>query len=286
MLRYGGTITFNTVIVYLAYNADKILVGRFWGAEALGVYGRAYQLINLPTDNLNATVSNVAFPALCRIQNDSARLRRYFLRGYGLFNALVLPITVGCAMFPEDIVRVFLGPRWHDAAPIFRLLAPTMLVFAVVNPLGWLLMATGRTGRSLKIAFVIAPAVILGYSIGLPWGPQGVAIGFSGAMLLLAVPVVVWSMHGMPMTTRDIVKEVRRPLISIAAGAAAALAAGRYILAVEPALFRLVVETSILFGVYLFVLLFVMNQKPAYLTLLREANLWPVRAKQTEEAAA
>jgi len=52
LVRFGGTVTLNSVVVYFAYNADKILLGRFWGASALGVYGRAFQLINLPVQQL------------------------------------------------------------------------------------------------------------------------------------------------------------------------------------------------------------------------------------------
>ena len=48
MLRFGGTVTLNGLVVYIAYNFDKFLLGRFWGADALGLYGRAYQLINIP----------------------------------------------------------------------------------------------------------------------------------------------------------------------------------------------------------------------------------------------
>ena len=40
MLWFGGTVTLNNVIVYFAYNVDKVLLGRFLGAEVLGVYGR------------------------------------------------------------------------------------------------------------------------------------------------------------------------------------------------------------------------------------------------------
>ena len=119
MLQYGGTVTLNNVIVYLAYNADKVLLGRFWGAETLGIYGRAYQLINLPTENLNSTIGLVAFPALSRLQNDPVRLRSYFLKGYSLFLSLVIPITMGCALFAEEIILVFLGSKWHEATPCF-----------------------------------------------------------------------------------------------------------------------------------------------------------------------
>ena len=160
-------MTLNGVVAYLAFNLDKILLGRFYGAEALGVCGRAYQLTTLPTENLTETIGFVAFPALARIQNEPSRLKSYFLKGYGSFLSLLVPITVACALFSEDVVRVFLGAQWKDAVPIFRLLAPTILAFGLINPFAWLMLATGRAARSLKIGVIIAPVVILGYS----WPP-------------------------------------------------------------------------------------------------------------------
>jgi O-antigen/teichoic acid export membrane protein len=277
MLRYGGTVTLNTIVVYMAYNAEKVLLGRFWGAETLGIYGRAYQLINLPTENLNSTIGGIAFPALCRVQDDPVRLRSYFLKGYTLFLSLVMPLTMGSAIFAEDIIRVALGVKWGEAAPIFRLLAPTMIAFALINPMAWLMLATGRAVRSLNIAFMIAPVVIAAYVLGLGKGPHGVAIGFSAAMMVLVVPVIAWSRHGTNISGRDILKAAMIPLIPVLAGAAAALAIKGWTDQLHPVLVRLIVANSVLFGVYLLVLLFVMKQYSVYLNLFRQTGLWPLR---------
>jgi len=51
---------------------------------------------------------------------------------------------------------------------------------------------------------------------------------------------------------------------------------------VDPAFVRLVVESTILFGVYLFSLLFIMKQKSVYMELLRETSLWPVGSRRTD----
>ena len=67
MLHFGGLATCNNLLVFLLWNADKFLIGRFWGADALGLYGRAYQLVTLPVQELNASVGGVALPALSRI---------------------------------------------------------------------------------------------------------------------------------------------------------------------------------------------------------------------------
>ena len=56
IFNWGGTVTLNAVIMYVAYNAEKVLLGRYWGTETLGIYGRAYNLINLPTSLLNSSI--------------------------------------------------------------------------------------------------------------------------------------------------------------------------------------------------------------------------------------
>jgi O-antigen/teichoic acid export membrane protein len=283
MLKYGGTVTLNNLVAYIAANADKVLLGRFWGAEALGIYGRAYQLINLPTENLNATIGMVAFPALSRLQNDPERLRNYFLKGYSLFLSLVMPITIGCALFAEDIVRVFLGPKWGATVPLFRLLAPTIFSFALVNPLTWLMLATGKAKRSLKIGLVIAPCMILGYAAGLRYGPAGVAAGFSIALALCVAPIIYWATRGTPVSAIDTVKVLIRPLLAILVGAGATLMAWPLIHSLEPVLLRLFVANAVLFGVYTGVLLFVMGQKAVYLGLIREIGVWPLAGRRRKE---
>ena len=285
MLAFGGAVTLNNLIIYVAYNADKVLIGRFWGAAALGIYGRAYQLINMPNENLYSTIGIVAFPALSRVQADPARLRNAFLKGYSLFLSLVMPITVGCALFANDIVLIFLGPKWQDAANIFRLLAPATLGFAFINPFAWLMLAGGRAGRFLKIAMIFMPVLILSYALGLQYGPKGVAIGFSIGMAVCTIPFQLWAKHGTLITMRDLFKAMAPSVVSIALGTAITFAAQSMVHRMGPLFGRLVGECAILFGVYLFTLLFVMKQKTVYFGLLREAGLtWPARSRHAEAA--
>lgn len=269
MMRFGGTLTLNGLVAYLAYNSEKVLIGRFWGADAIGIYGRAYQLINIPTDNLNSAVGEVAFSALCRVQDDPSRLKSYFLKGYSLVLGLTLPITIACALFADDIVFILLGPKWKDAAAIFRLLAPTVAIFAIINPLGWLLSSIGLVARGLKIALAFAPVMIAGYVMGLPYGPKGVAFAYSTVMTLWVIPLIAWCVHGTVITLRDILLAVSRPLTSgVVAGGLAfvvRLAYGQF-LSPFP---RLILEGIILLVTYLGILLFVTGQKSLYLDLLR-----------------
>jgi PST family polysaccharide transporter len=270
MVRFGGTVTLNSVIVYIAYNAEKVLLGRYWGAAALGLYGRAYQLTNMPVQQLTNSAGAVAFPMLSRLQNDPSRLRRSYLKSHSLVISLTVPVVITCAIFANEIVRALLGPKWDGAAPIVRFLSPAILVFALMNPLSWLLRATGLVGRSLKIALFLTPVMVLGILAGLAYGPSGVALGYSGAMVLLVGPLVVWAKHGTGITNADYWDCIKRPLIAGLLGGAAGWLFKIVCYKSLAPLPLLATGLSVSLAVYSLLLLFVMGQKDMYVDLLRQ----------------
>jgi O-antigen/teichoic acid export membrane protein len=269
MIRFGGGLTLTGVIVYIAYNFEKVLLGRVWGADAVGIYGRAYQLINIPTDNLNSAVGEVAFSALSRARTDPDRFKNYFLKGYSLVVGLTIPITVAVAVFAPDLIAVLLGPKWKDAAEIFRLLSPTILIFALINPIGWLIFSLGMISRSLKVACVLAPVVISGYVLGLPYGPKGVATAYSAAMTLWCIPHIIWGLHGTMVSLRDIAIVASKPLASGFVAASIAFGMHLFVGQAWSPLPRLVLGGSVLMGAYVLMLFYAMGQKDLYLGLLR-----------------
>src|SRR6266478_6299466 len=272
MLHFGGLATCNSFIVYLAWNAEKLLLGRFWGADALGLYGRAFQLVTLPVQQLNTAVTNVAFPALSRIQHDAKRLARSFLRGFSLLISATIPITITCALFAEEMVRVVLGAKWMAAAPIFRLLAPVAVVFAVANPFSWLVMSVGRIGRALSISVTTTPLVIVGIVLGLSHGPKGVALGYSLAMTMLVIPIAAWSKRGTGITWADLWGATNPPFLSgLLAGGAGLLV--KLTLGGLPPMLYLMVGLGLVLGIYAWVLLIVMRQKHVYMDLLFQLML-------------
>jgi PST family polysaccharide transporter len=154
-------------------------------------------------------------------------------------------------------------------AGIFRLLAPTILIFALINPLAWLTFSLGMIGRNLKIVLVLAPLIITGYVLGLPYGPRGVAIGYSVLMTIWAVPHIAWCVHGTVISLRDIFVSASRPFLS-------GIVAGGIAWGVQfffgPSLLplpRLILEVAVLLAAYLGMLFYVMGQKAVYWDLLR-----------------
>jgi O-antigen/teichoic acid export membrane protein len=248
-----------------------VLLGRYWGAEPLGLYGRAYQLGNLPVQQLYNAISNIALSALARTQNDLPRLRRSFLKMYGVAVSVTVPVTVMCAVFADEIIGFLLGAKWAGAADVLRLLAPTLLAFALVNPLGWYMYATGRVGRSVSIAILIAAVVPIGVFAGLSRGPEGVALGLSVAMTALVVPIVVWALYKTGITAADYWDSVKRSLFSGLIAGVAGWAVNTATLGTLPPLARLLLGTSVSLSAYGVVLLVFLGQRDVYDDLLSHA---------------
>ena len=270
MLRFGGILTANSLVVFLAYNFEKILLGRFLGAETLGLYGRGYQLARLPTDQVTMGIAGVAVASLSKVQNEPQRLCNAFLTIYAAVVSISIPITVCCAIFSSEIVRFVLGPAWGEAAVILRLLTPAIFVFTLINPLAWLMIASGRVRRSLNIALLIAPCMILGVMVGIRFGPSGVAVAFSTVMVLLVVPIMMWAPAGTPIKLVDLWKSIMAPLLAgIVAGAIGTMAAIP-LRATLPSLLVLLGGSGLIFSVYALLLVFAFGRKDLYHDLVRQ----------------
>jgi O-antigen/teichoic acid export membrane protein len=271
MLRFGGVVTIQSVLNYAAQNIDKVLLGRFQGANTLGIYGRAYQLVTMPMTNLNAAVGWVAFSALSRIQDDPRRYRSYFLKGYSVVVSLAVPILVFAAVFADDTVRVVLGAQWTDASPIFQLLAPAGLAVALIEPpMYWLLHSLGMVGRSLRITCATGGLTLVACIAGLPHGATGIASAYSIVLSLWLVPCLAWCVHGTPVRLSDLFHTTWGPLLGSAVASAVAFVA---VSDFSQPLVRLLLGGALMCCGYFAIVWFIFRQRDFYLGLVKDLRL-------------
>ena len=118
---------------------------------------------------------------------------------------------------------------------------------------------------------VLAPLVICGYIMGLPYGPKGVALAYSIVLVLWVVPHIAWGVHGTVISLRDIAVAASRPLVSGIVAGAAAFGAQFFWSQSSSILLRLVLGVAVLLSVYVGMLFYVMGQKSMYLKLFRDS---------------
>jgi O-antigen/teichoic acid export membrane protein len=210
MLAFGGHLTLSNGLNYFARNMDRILLGRRWGDQELGLYTKAFQLLLLPIQQVNAPVSSVAIPALSRIKDDPARYRRYYCSAMNLIGHLTTPLIVIMAVLSDEIVAIVLGRQWHGASGIFRVLAIAAIGRPMADANSWIYISLGRGRRMLYWGALSAPLFVLAFVIGVRWGAVGVAMGYALCALTLRLPAFMWALHATPVRLRDLARATYR----------------------------------------------------------------------------
>ncbi|RZU01195.1 lipopolysaccharide biosynthesis protein [Rivibacter subsaxonicus] len=220
MLGFGGHVTAFEFINYFHRNLDQILIGRQLGAEMLGYYSRAYQLLMLPITNLRAPLTAVALPALSRLRREPASFRTYYLRITRVMAYASMPLVAGLFVLAPPLIRVVMGPGWDEVVPIFRALAMAALVQPVATLRGVVTLSTGRGADYLKLGIINAVGACIAFVVGLPYGPLGVALCYSAVNYLLLWPTLGVAFAGTEIRRRDFFRTIARPALASVATAA------------------------------------------------------------------
>ncbi len=221
MVMFGANVTGYAVLSYLSQKMDNILIGKYYGADQLGFYAKAYSLLMMPIQRINRPLQAVAMPALSCLQHDERKFRELYLKIVRLIAYLTMPPVMFMIVCSEELILVVLGDQWLPAANIFAVLAIASFVQPVKGTTYWVYTALGHADRLFKWGLFAGPLVILSFFLGLPWGPIGVATSFTIMMWLVLVPQLMYCFKTAPVTTTQFFSVCWRPAtIAVVAGLA------------------------------------------------------------------
>ena len=187
LMCFGGSVTSYCVFEYIGRNIDNVLVGRYFGAEQLGFYARAYFLMMLPSLLVTATLAKVLEPTLAVLRSDFARVGEAYRKTVKSVGFFGFPITLGLAVAAPEVVRLVYGPNWGPVVLLFRILSVAGACQLVYGTVSTLFVASGK-GRDLFIWGLIAYSILTAaIFIGIHWGVNGVALAWTLVMPFIFV---------------------------------------------------------------------------------------------------
>ena len=228
MLTFGATVTAFDIVNYFHRNLDHVLIGRFWGAEALGLYSRAYSLLMLPIGSIRGPINAVAFPAMSKLQQEPEAYRTYYRRITAIVAFLSMPLCAYLFVTSRPIIELALGQQWLGVVPIFSVLAISSFIQPVASLRGLVMLSTARGKDYLTWGVFNAVTVSVGFVCGLPWGAMGIAISYAIANYAILYPSLVLAFKGTPLRKRDFFQPLARPAFASLVGVAAALLIKRH----------------------------------------------------------
>ncbi len=177
------------------WNIDYLLVGRFLGAEALGFYSVAYNLMLKPISKINPIITSVAFPAFSEIQDDNTQLKKYFLKMIRYICYIMAPIYLLFFVLSEQLILFFYGDKWLLAVPVFAIFSFLGFMYSLGNPVGSLILAKGRADLGFWMNVAQTIFLFVANYIGVRWGITGVAFSTLFVTFVLFFPMGFWLRH-------------------------------------------------------------------------------------------
>ena len=255
MLTFGGQVTGYSIINYVSKNLDNLLIGKFWGAQNLGLFSKAGQLVALPSEQIDEPLATVAIPVLSRLGDSAERYRRVYLRMLEKVMLLTMPAITLLIVSADAVVQVILGSQWTSASRIVFFLGIAALFQPVLNTMGWLFLSQGRSREMLQWSMMNAPISIASILFGLPWGPVGVAASYSLTRVIIVNPLVYWLMgRSGPVRTKDLYGHLI-PFLLASIGAFLACLAFRSFVVLNSTILNILASGVIILGTTLALLL-------------------------------
>lgn len=173
---------------YFNRDLDILLVGNFFSTEVLGGYSLAKQLVFRPLQFINPILVKVASPTLVKFQDNIKALKKNYLKLVSIVSSINLCTYTIIILFAPIIVKILYGSEFDNIVILVRILSVYMVFRAIGNPIGSLVIATGRT--DLEFYWNMLNLLILPFFIyfGANYGIEQVAYSLVLAVFILFVP--------------------------------------------------------------------------------------------------
>ena len=205
LLHFGASLTVANILRRVAGGSDILLLGRFFGAEQVGLYSRGGALLMRPIEQVITPFETLFTPVLSRLQDDPERYRRTFLKAYNtvalftfMFSGLFLALS-------KPLVLLLLGRRWESVVPIFAWMAVSALYLPLYYASMTLLNTQGRGREIMATGVNFAATTLFAAAVGVGFGPAGLALAISiiGLFIRLPIQFAIAGRQG-PVSTSDL----------------------------------------------------------------------------------
>jgi PST family polysaccharide transporter len=244
-----------SLLNYWARHLDDLLIGRYMGARALGIYARAYETMMTPVREISGVLSRVMFPSLATIQDDRQRVKAVYVRSLGVIALVTFPFMAIVGAAAEPLVLTLFGRDWHPLVPVLRVVCVAGAFQSLGTTVGWIYQALGRTDVMLRYGAFASAAIAASIVVGVWMGSiLSVAVCYT-IMTTVVLPYPQFAVPGslIGMKPIEVLRSVAAPLL-VASATAAIVYHADVVLAAHGPLFRVCVEVLLGLSVYLGVL--------------------------------
>lgn len=251
---FGWKIMASSLVYAALNNLYGVLIGRFYSRADLAFVNKGRNLPDMFKNNLCVALTEASFPALSRMQDESARLLEAVRRLMCINAFAILPSMALMAMCAHDLILFLYGAKWESCAVYMQVVCAGATFAALGGVHNVATMAVGHSGAILKVVVLrTAMAVaVLAFCLSrslLLWVVMDAVAG-----ILVSLVVYPWiGRRKVGYRYRMQILDTAPTVLLVAAAAIPAWAAGLLVDGVSPAslLARLAIRSVVFATVFL-----------------------------------
>ncbi len=168
--NFGKNILGVELLNKLRGNIDYLLVGRFLGIQALGIYYFAFNAgLGISLNVMNAFTSAL-FPHLCAVRGNFTQLKKRYFSSLKSTAIFVVPLILLQSSLAPFYVPIIFGQKWVTAVPILVLICLSALPLPLYNATSLLLNAVGKTHINLYCNLIYTVFFTIALLVAVKWG--------------------------------------------------------------------------------------------------------------------
>jgi O-antigen/teichoic acid export membrane protein len=198
---------------WLFLYADNAIAGLSLGVRGLGVYSLGFSIAILVPGFLEAAVSDVAYPAFCKLQAAPREVGRSLVKLQTLMAAVLFPIACGISAVAPPAVELLYGQKWQGLGAVIAILVlmPGLNCIWALNENAY--QAVGRPDIWPKLAGISLLALLPLLWISAPYGLLVFTLARFGGAWILPIGNVLLGARALDIGIREQLKGLASPLL-------------------------------------------------------------------------
>ena len=144
LIAYGLNIVWVDLISEVLLNLDYLLVGRYLGSVALGLYTLAFRMPDLLILQFARVLGNVVFPVFTHMREVPGNVARAFSQVLRYVSLVTIPLGIGLALVAQPLVLSLFTEKWVGSIPVIQGIAVYAMLLSLVYNAGDAYKAEGR----------------------------------------------------------------------------------------------------------------------------------------------
>lgn len=161
LMNFGWNILFTDLLGTVFSQLATFIIGTKYTLSELAFFNRGKQFPELITNNIDAPITTVLFPAMSRFSNQPDAIKELTRKSIRFTTFLLAPLMLGLISIAHPLVEVLLTDKWLPAVPYLQLICLERL-FSTLNCANMqAIKALGRSDILLKLEFLKKPIYLI-----------------------------------------------------------------------------------------------------------------------------